>query len=291
MAIMSIGAAVHPLEDVPAITVEQLCVSFGAARVVRDVSFTAARGECLGLIGESGSGKSTILKALTGTVEAIGTLDILGVPLAQRRHSAKHVRQVQMVFQDPYAALHPRHSVEKILEEPLAIQRIGNRETKIRESLASVGLPLSFRYRYPHQLSGGQRQRVAIARALILEPEVVLLDEPTSALDVSVQAEILNLLASLHRERGLTMLFVGHDLGVIAHMCARIIVLKRGELVETLTREQIYSGEAQDPYTRELLRASRLERRRDVRKVAEDCTMPAAVRGTVQAMREATSRS
>ncbi|WP_274627989.1 ABC transporter ATP-binding protein [Arvimicrobium flavum] len=242
--------------EAPAIEVDRLNVAFGAAHVVRDVSFTAARGECLGLIGESGSGKSTVLKALTGTVETTGTLNVLGKSLSQRQSSRHHARQVQMVFQDPYAALHPRHPVERILEEPLAIQGIGDREAKIRASLASVGLPLSFRFRYPHQLSGGQRQRVAIARALILEPEVLLLDEPTSALDVSVQAEILNLLASLHRERGLTMLFVGHDLGVIAHMCARIIVLNRGELIETLTREQIYSGKASEPYTQELLHAT-----------------------------------
>jgi peptide/nickel transport system ATP-binding protein len=117
-------------------------------------------------------------------------------------------------------------------------------------------------------LSGGQRQRVAIARALILEPEVLLLDEPTSALDVSVQAEVLNLLAKLHRERGLTMLFVGHDLGVIAHMCARVIVLNKGELVETLMRDQIYSGQATQPYTQQLLRATKLEQRSANRNIA-----------------------
>ncbi len=244
----------------PAIEINDLSVSFGAAKVIRHVSFSAARGECLGLIGESGSGKSTILKALTGTIEADGIVNILSRPASERRRDKTLARQTQMVFQDPYAALHPRHSIERILEEPLAIQGIGEREQKIRASLASVGLPIGFRYRYPHQLSGGQRQRVAIARALILEPEVLLLDEPTSALDVSVQAEILNLLHNLHRERGLTMLFVGHDLGVIAHMCARIIVLNRGEVVETLTREQIYSGQAQDAYTQQLLRATKLVR-------------------------------
>ena len=258
---MNARAAFPDRQDEPAIEVDGLNVAFGAARVVRDVSFTAARGECLGLIGESGSGKSTILKALTGTIKASGKLYVLGTPLSQRRRDKDHARRMQMVFQDPYAALHPHHPVERILEEPLAIQGVGDREAKIRASLASVGLPLSFRFRYPHQLSGGQRQRVAIARALILEPEIVLLDEPTSALDVSVQAEILNLLAGLHRERGLTMLFVGHDLGVIAHMCARIIVLNRGEIVETLTREQIYLGQARERYTRELLSATKLEQR------------------------------
>lgn len=249
----------NPSEE-PAIEVKNLNVSFGAARVIKDVSFSVARGECLGLIGESGSGKSTILKALTGTVEAEGVLNILSKPASERRRNKVVARQTQMVFQDPYAALHPRHPIERILEEPLAIQGIGDREQKIRASLASVGLPFGFRYRYPHQLSGGQRQRVAIARALILEPEVLLLDEPTSALDVSVQAEILNLLRSLHQERGLTMLFVGHDLGVIAHMCARTVVLNRGQVVETLNREQIYSGEAHDEYTQQLLRATKLVR-------------------------------
>lgn len=268
MAVMKHARPVPVNAPANALDVKNLCVTYGSARVVNDVSFSVAHGECLGLIGESGSGKSTILKALTGTAPAAGMMEILGMPASARARDKRHTRSVQMVFQDPYAALHPRHSVERILEEPLAIQGMGDREAKIRASLASVGLPLGFRFRYPHQLSGGQRQRVAIARALILEPEVLLLDEPTSALDVSVQAEVLNLLAKLHRERGLTMLFVGHDLGVIAHMCARVIVLNKGELVETLMRDQIYSGQATQPYTQQLLRATKLEQRSANRNIA-----------------------
>ena len=239
-----------------AIEARGLGIGYEAVSVVRDVDFTVARGECLGLIGESGSGKSTILKALTGLAPYSGKLEVLGVAVASPQRSRILARKVQMVFQDAYAALHPRHPVDRILEEPLAIQGVGDREKRIRDSLASVGLPLALRFRYPHQLSGGQRQRVAIARALIMEPEVLLLDEPTSALDVSVQAEILNLLTTLHRERKLTMIYVGHDLAVVAHMCRRILVLKRGEVVEEMTREQLYAGEAHMPYTRELLDAT-----------------------------------
>lgn len=242
-----------------AISVDGLSIVFGATPVVRDVSFTVAEGECVGLVGESGSGKSTILKALTGTVAPSGgVMHILGRELVGRKPAKALLRQIQMVFQDPYAALNPRHSIERILLEPLAIHGIGEREERIRASLASVKLPLSFRFRFPHQLSGGQRQRVAIARALILEPRILLLDEPTSALDVSVQAEILNLLSDLHLERGLSMLFVGHDLGVVAHMCTRIMVLNQGVMVEALDRDRFYSGQAQHPYTRTLLAAARL---------------------------------
>lgn len=246
-----------------AISVEDLSVTFGSAQVVKNVSFTVAEGECVGLVGESGSGKSTILKALTGTVApSDGTVHILGREPVGRIPAKALLRQIQMVFQDPYASLNPRHTIERILLEPLVIHGIGEREERIRASLASVKLPLSFRFRFPHQLSGGQRQRVAIARALILEPKILLLDEPTSALDVSVQAEILNLLSDLHKERGLSMLFVGHDLGVVAHMCTRIMVLNQGVMVEALDRDGFYSGQAQHPYTRALLAAARLVDRR-----------------------------
>lgn len=143
--------------------------------------------------------------------------------------SRKRCRQVQMVFQDPYGSLHPRHTIGDILEEPLQIHRINDRDRRINALLDKVGLNRAFRERYPHQLSGGQRQRVAIARALILEPQVLLLDEPTSALDVSVQAEILNLLAELQQEAKLTYLMVTHDLGVIAHLCQTVAVMQLRE--------------------------------------------------------------
>jgi peptide/nickel transport system ATP-binding protein len=242
----------------PAIEVKNLSIAFGAARVVKNISFDVAAGECVGLVGESGSGKSTILRALVGVLpEVEGDISLFGRKMSASEDRRRQARQVQMVFQDPFASLHPRHSIERILEEPLAIHGVGGREEKIKDALLSVGLPLGFRFRYPHQLSGGQRQRIAIARALILEPRILLLDEPTSALDVSVQAEVLNLLLRLHRERGFAIVFVGHDLGVVAHVCERILVLDKGDLVETLSRDKLYSGRAENAFTQRLLDAAR----------------------------------
>src|SRR5206468_8847477 len=143
-------------------------------------------------------------------------------------------KNVQMVFQDPYGSLHPRHSVDSVLTEPLAIHRMDRTDARVAAMLDQVGLGPAFRYRYPHQLSGGQRQRLAIARALILEPSVLLLDEPTSALDVSVQAEILNLITEIRRARGLTCILVSHDLAVVAHMCDRLAVMNHGRILEIL---------------------------------------------------------
>jgi peptide/nickel transport system ATP-binding protein len=161
-----------------------------------------------------------------------------------------------MVFQDPYGSLHPRRIVEKVLLEPLIIHGLDRHEERISSTLEAVGLGPSFRYRYPHELSGGQRQRVAIARALIMEPDVLLLDEPTSALDVSVQAEILNLLKRLRRERNLTYLMVSHDLAVISHICERIGVMHKGHIIEELTADDIRSSRATQDYTRDFLQAS-----------------------------------
>lgn len=241
-----------------AVEIESLSIRFGEVTVVREVSFAVQPSECVGLVGESGSGKSTILRAIMG-LEPIagGHIAIHGMPPHPDRLT--RARTVQMVFQDPYASLHPRQTIGRILEEPLRIHGIGDREEKVRAALSSVGLPMAFRFRFPHQLSGGQRQRVAIARALILEPQVLLLDEPTSALDVSVQAEVLNLLKHLHAERGFSMLFVGHDLGVVAHMCRRIMVLENGLLKEELSQQALHAGKAEDPYTQKLLRAARIE--------------------------------
>jgi peptide/nickel transport system ATP-binding protein len=153
--------------------------------------------------------------------------------------------------------LHPRHTVFQALREPLTIHKMGDIERRIAEGIAEVGLGREHWFRYPHQLSGGQRQRVAIARALILSPPILLLDEPTSALDVSIQAEILNLLAKLRRNRRFTSILVSHDLAVIAHLCDRIAVMQSGRLVELLDVESLRSGKASQQYTRELLQASR----------------------------------
>ncbi|PKP74908.1 MAG: ABC transporter ATP-binding protein [Alphaproteobacteria bacterium HGW-Alphaproteobacteria-6] len=225
-------------------------------RAVRGVSLDVARGESFGIVGESGSGKSTVLRAICGLAPTTaGTIGLKGTSLATPR-PADFYRRVQMVFQDPYASLHPRHTVDKVLAEPLAIHGFDRREARIEQALSEVGLGSDFRFRYPHQLSGGQRQRVAIARALILEPEVLLLDEPTSALDASIQAEVLNLLDRIRAERGLTYIMVSHDLAVVAHMCDRLIVMQHGEAVEELTRAALSAHRATTDYTRKLLSAS-----------------------------------
>ena len=244
-----------------ALAADCLTVSFGSTaariRAVDNVSFAVPRGGTFGLIGESGCGKSTVLRALSGLIETYaGAVLLDGRELSRRRERA-FFKHVQMVFQDPYGSLHPRKMVDAVLDEPLAIHGFDDREARLVDALLAVGLGPEFRFRYPHQLSGGQRQRVAIARALALEPEIVLLDEPTSALDVSVQAEILNLLTRLQRERGLTYVMVSHDLAVVAHVCAHIAVMNAGRIVETLTAAELRAGHATEPYTRELLEASR----------------------------------
>jgi peptide/nickel transport system ATP-binding protein len=231
-------------------------VRFGDFLAVRDVSFRVAEGEAFGLVGESGSGKTTVLKAIAGLIgDRRGRITLGGVALDHRR-SKDFYRRVQMVFQDPYGSLHPRHTVDRTLAEPLAIHGLRDAGARVERALAAVGLGRAFRYRYPHQLSGGQRQRVAIARALMLEPEVLLLDEPTSSLDVSVQAEILNLLADLRAERGLTYLFVSHNLAVIAHMCERLAVMNGGRIVEEAPTGALATGALADPYSRQLLESS-----------------------------------
>jgi peptide/nickel transport system ATP-binding protein len=173
-----------------------------------------------------------------------------------------------MVFQDPYASLHPRHTVDRVLSEPLAIHGFRDREDRVEQALKDVGLGHGFRFRYPHQLSGGQRQRVAIARALILEPRILLLDEPTSALDASIQAEVLNLLDRIRAERGLTYVLVSHDLSVVAHMCERLLVMQHGQAVEELARERLQARKAEQSYTQSLLAAS-LGYRADEKEPAE----------------------
>ena len=255
------------------IEVQHLNLAFGEGekrnQVLYDVSFHVKPGEIYGLVGESGSGKTTVLKCLAGLfTHWQGELTIDGQRLGHEI-SRERCRQVQMVFQDPYGSLHPRHTIGDILEEPLQIHRINDRDRRINVLLDKVGLNRAFRERYPHQLSGGQRQRVAIARALILEPQVLLLDEPTSALDVSVQAEILNLLAELQREAKLTYLMVTHDLGVIAHLCQKVAVMQYGKILETLTVDALVSGQAQTAYTQMLVNASRQYTREMARKVAE----------------------
>ena len=242
------------------IEIENLSVTFRAqgrqVRAVENVSLAVAEGESFGLVGESGSGKSTILRAICGMAPVSGgTIRIDGKPLPTPRGPGFATR-VQMVFQDPYASLHPRHTIDRTLSEPLAIHGLGGSDARVVKALEDVGLPAAFRFRYPHQLSGGQRQRVAIARALMLEPRILLLDEPTSALDASVQAEVLNLLDRLREARGLTFLMVSHDLAVIDHMCDRILVMQHGRAVEEMAREDLAAARMTTTYARSLFDAS-----------------------------------
>ena len=243
------------------LSVQQLRVVYDGFVAVADTSFNVAPGESFGIVGESGSGKSTVLRAICGLAPRTGgTVALSGDDSAAASlpppGSKPFRRLVQMVFQDPYGSLHPRQTVDRILSEPLAIHGVGDAETRIERALDEVGLGTGFRFRYPHQLSGGQRQRIAIARALILEPQILLLDEPTSALDASVQAEVLNLLEALRRQRGLTFVMVSHDLAVVTHMCERLMVMQRGQTVEFLSSADLAAHRVTNDYTLSLMKAS-----------------------------------
>ena len=258
------GELSAPAGAAPLLAVRDLTVRFGAGRdtvvAVDGASLELRAGESLGLVGESGSGKSTVLRAVCGLAPiASGSVHVDGVPLAAL-DARTRARRMQMVFQDPYGALHPRQTVDAQLAEPLSLHREPDVESRIRELMAAARLGPELRFRYPSQLSGGQRQRVCIARAMALRPALLLLDEPTSALDVSVQAEVLNLLAGLVRERGLSCLFVSHDLAVVAMLCERIAVMQGGRIVETTDRHALREGRVAHPYTASLLEAARRHR-------------------------------
>jgi oligopeptide transport system ATP-binding protein len=232
----------------------------GHVKAVDGVSFDIAEGETLGLVGESGSGKSTtgycILQLLKPTS---GSILFLGKELTDigREDLRRMRREMQIVFQDPYASLDPRMTVGGIVSEPLEVHGIGTRRSRqetVRRLLDIVGFNPNFTNRYPHEFSGGQRQRIGIARALALNPKLIVCDEPVSALDVSIQAQILNLLKDLQRDFGLTYLFISHDLAVVRTMSDRIAVMNQGKLVEIGTAGQIYN-QPRDEYTRALFTA------------------------------------
>lgn len=231
------------------IDVDKLQVSFpqhgGTKTVLSAVSFQVQQGETFSLMGASGCGKSTVLRVLAGLQRQWqGEICLLGerLLLGQRFTGALR-RHVQMVFQDPYASLHPHHRIWRTLAEPLKIHRIPQITERVNEVLQQVGLSAAIAERYPHQLSGGQRQRVAIARALLLRPKILLLDEPTSALDMSVQAEILNLLSQLKQQHDITYLLVSHDSDVIAHMSERAALMESGHIVRQYNRSELARGE------------------------------------------------
>lgn len=243
------------------LTVDNLNITFGQGKAKNhalcDVSFAVVKGESFGLVGESGSGKSTVLNCISGLLRGwSGSIKVAGKEV-QRKRQINFYRRVQMVFQDPYASLHPRHTIDSTLKEPVAIHKLGNANDRVAKVLGEVGLSPRFRFRFPHQLSGGQRQRVAIARALILEPEVLLLDEPTSALDVSIQAEVLNLLQDIRIQHNLTYLLVSHDLAVVSHMCNNVLVMNHGQVVEKISQNQLQTSSPEHEYTQQLLLASK----------------------------------
>jgi len=225
------------------------------------VSLDIAPGEAVGLVGESGCGKSTLARAVIG-LESLddGSVELDGRELAGLSHRRwkPHRPLIQMIFQDPFGSLNPRLSVGRIIEEPLLVHRRGDaasRSRRVTELMERVGLRPEWRERQPHEFSGGQRQRVGIARALALSPRLVLCDEPVSALDVSIQAQVLNLLADLRAELGLAYLFISHDLAVVANLCSRIYVMYLGKIVEIGTRDTLHAA-PRHPYTRALVAAS-----------------------------------
>jgi peptide/nickel transport system ATP-binding protein len=236
----------------------------GHVRAVDGVSFDLVEGECLGLVGESGSGKTTVGRTLLRAYEPTAgeirfringeMVDVARAPADRLKALRRHM---QMIFQDPYSSLNPRMTVLDIVGEPLLVHGVRSRrerEDRVRKLLRQVGLKPHHLRRYPHAFSGGQRQRIGIARALALEPKLVVADEPVSALDVSVQAQVLNLLAELQRRLGLTYLFIAHDLSVVRHISDRVAVMYAGRLVELAEVDALFAR-PRHPYTEALLSA------------------------------------
>ncbi len=261
------------MSDSPIIEARNLSVHFSVpgkgfrkherqtVRAVHDISLSLKPGKTLALVGESGCGKTTLVRALSLLIKpTAGEVHFDGTDITHYKHRQLRPlrRQIQMVFQDPYSSLNPRMPVGSLIAEPLVIHGIGNRNErrdKVAELLVSVGLNADIMNRYPHQFSGGQRQRIAIARALALDPNLIILDEPVSALDVSVQSQVLNLLQDLQEKLGLTYLFIGHNLTVIRYIADEVAVMYLGEVVEHAETQELFSN-PRHPYTQALLRAA-----------------------------------
>jgi oligopeptide/dipeptide ABC transporter ATP-binding protein len=232
----------------------------GAVHAVNGVDFDIAQGTTLGLVGESGCGKSTAARLLVGLLRpSAGSVQVGEANLSRLRGEALRVarKDFQIIFQDPFGSLDPRMTVGDLIEEPLRVARRGTaaeRRARVLELLGRVGLPPSHIERHPHEFSGGQRQRIGIARALALEPKLVVCDEPVSALDVSIQAQIVNLLKDLQRDLGLTYVFVSHDLAIVCQIANRVAVMYLGNIVEIADTLTLF-GNARHPYTKALLAA------------------------------------
>ncbi len=245
----------------PLVDARRLTKIYGSARVVDDISLNLHRGETLGLVGESGSGKSTVARMLLRLIEPTSgeilynNTDLLALNQRDLRHLR---RRMQIVFQDPFAALNPRMRVRDILAEPFTVHRERPPEgvpARLETLLNEVGLDASALPRFPHEFSGGQRQRINIARALALKPELLILDEPVSALDVSVGAQVINLLRNLQRTHQLTYLFISHSMPLVRYMCDRVAVIKRGRLVEIGDTLDV-CDRPREPYTQSLIAAT-----------------------------------
>ncbi|WP_455835591.1 ABC transporter ATP-binding protein [Pseudarthrobacter siccitolerans] len=249
----------------PVLVAENITVRFRRGRrhftALEDVSVSIPHGRTVGLVGESGSGKSTLAKAILGLVPiTTGRVELLGQDITHLtgKHRRELGRSIQAVFQDPNTSLNPSFTIRRSLIEPLKAQNMlaeTDVDARVAEVLTAVGMEPGAASRLPRQFSGGQRQRISIARALITNPQVVVCDEAVSALDLSVQAQVLNLLTDLQRERGLSYLFISHDMSVVKHICHQVTVLYRGTVKES-GPTQLVTTQPSDPYTKSLLLAA-----------------------------------